>query len=89
MVKVTTPTESSQFIVTYVTSTSAVFDTMKNSKVSTNKIPTKEVGDNGAVDRVGDGEGEGDENRRAKEEKQLICDKVIFATGGSRYVPEK
>ena len=87
IVKVTPPIEATQFVVTYVTSTSAVFDTMKNSKISSNKIPPKEDDNNG--NEEGEGDGEGDENRRPKEEKTLICDKVIFATGGSRYVPEK
>ena len=71
-----TPREPCQFVITYVTSTSAVFDTMKNSRVGTGV-----VGSTG-----GAGAEEEEEERRPKEEKSLICDKVIFATGGSRYL---
>ena len=63
----------SQFVVSYVTSTSAVFDTMKNSKIDSKNSKTNS------------GEDEDDEGGgRVKEEKSLVCDKVIFATGGSR-----
>lgn len=87
MIKVSdVPSEPSQFVITYVTSTSAIFDTMKNSKVSTGKNISKQNENNVDGDGDGSGEREGDEedNRRPKEEKTLICDKVIFATGGSR-----
>jgi hypothetical protein len=68
------PVIDSQFVVTYVTSTSAIFDTVKNSKVENKKIGNDDGND------LEDGE----DNTRVKEEKRIVCDKVIFATGGSR-----
>ena len=68
------PVINSQFIVTYVTSTSAIFDTVKNSKVENKKIENDD----------GDDLEDGEDNTRVKEEKRIVCDKVIFATGGSR-----
>ena len=74
IVKEILPSVPSQFMITYVTSSSAVFDTMKNSKIESNKN----------VIQNDENDGEDAEERRPKEEKILICDKVIFATGGSR-----
>lgn len=65
-------TKGSQFIIKFVTSTSAVFDTMKNSKI-------------GISQKDNDGEAnDSDGVRKNKKEIMLLCDKVIFATGGSR-----
>ena len=66
----------SQFVVTYVTSTSAIFDTVKNSKVENKKIENEDKKDFFLEDV--------EDNTRVKEEKKIVCDKVIFATGGSR-----
>ena len=68
------PVIDSQFVATYVTSTSAIFDTMKSSKVENKKIENDD----------GDDLEDGEDSRRVKEEKRIVCDKVIFATGGSR-----
>ena len=78
IVKEILPSVPSQFMITYVTSSSAVFDTMKNSKIESNKN----------VIQNDENEGGDAEERRPKEEKILICDKVIFATGGSRCALE-
>ena len=68
------PESDSQFIVTYVTSTSAIFDTVKNSKIENKKLENEDRNDSDDVE----------DNARVKEEKRIVCDKVIFATGGSR-----
>jgi hypothetical protein len=47
---------------------------VKNSKVENKKIGNDDGND------LEDGE----DNTRVKEEKRIVCDKVIFATGGSR-----
>eukprot|EP00596_Hydrurales_sp_CCMP1899_P002034 CAMPEP_0119034676 /NCGR_PEP_ID=MMETSP1177-20130426/1683_1 /TAXON_ID=2985 /ORGANISM="Ochromonas sp, Strain CCMP1899" /LENGTH=486 /DNA_ID=CAMNT_0006992289 /DNA_START=563 /DNA_END=2023 /DNA_ORIENTATION=+ len=63
----------SQFIIKFVTSTTAVHDTIKNSKIENNKIENdaEEMNDSDGV-------------RKNKKEISLVCEKVIFATGGSR-----
>ena len=66
----------SQFVVTYVTSTSAIFDTVKSSKVESRRIENEDKKDFLLEDV--------EDTTRVKEEKKIVCDKVIFATGGSR-----
>ena len=63
-------------MVTYVSSTAAVFDTMKNSRIEdkSKKVTVTETADEEAEDGTW-----------VKEERSIVCDKVIFATGGSRY----
>ena len=70
------PELDSQFVVTYVTSTSAIFDTVKNSKVEIKRIDNEDRKDLLLKDV--------EDETRVKEEKKIVCDKVIFATGGSR-----
>jgi hypothetical protein len=70
------PSGPTQFVVTYVSSTAAVFDTMKNSRIEdkSKKVTLTET--------AGD---EAEDGTWVKEERSIVCDKVIFATGGSRY----
>lgn len=73
--KVTTkiaPSGPTQFVVTYVSSTTAVFDTMKNSRIEEKSKKVSETVE------------EAEDSTWAKEERSIVCDKVIFATGGSR-----
>jgi hypothetical protein len=71
------PSGPTQFVVTYVSSTAAVFDTMKNSRIEdkSKKVTVTET----AAEEAEDG-------TWVKEERSIVCDKVIFATGGSRYI---
>ena len=70
------PSGPTQFVVTYVSSTAAVFDTMKNSRIEdkSKKVTVTETADE-----------EAEVGTWVKEERSIVCDKVIFATGGSRY----
>jgi hypothetical protein len=70
------PSGPTQFVVTYVSSTAAVFDTMKNSRI---EDKSKRVT---LTETAGD---EAEDGTWVKEERSIVCDKVIFATGGSRY----